>query len=169
MTTITQLRNIETNATIVLNVEAPKLAQFRDAAVAGFTGGQTSFRNLLNGKTASVKGWVLEVVEEKKVEAEVTSTFNAVAALEAMNVDVIKEAKTETYGTIANKAGRFQLNPLRNGKFSVMFFPKKGVSGIAIALHAGHPSDVKSQYVKFGKMDAEAIMNLQANLTNSPL
>ncbi|CAL9994066.1 hypothetical protein VPHK397_0169 [Vibrio phage K397] len=161
MTTITQLRNIETSATIVINAEDSKLAQFRNATLEGFTGGQTSFRNMLNGKTASVKGWVLEEIEEVKVLK--VAEFNAVAILEDINVDVIKEAKTETYGTVVGQYGRTQINPLQNGKFSIMFFPKKDVDAQAVCDLVGR-GDVKAQYTKMGKVTRTELNELLANL-----
>ncbi|QZI90409.1 hypothetical protein MYOV003v1_p0085 [Vibrio phage 207E48.1] len=151
MNTLTQLRNIETNATIVINTADSVLAQFRNATLEGFTGGQSSYRNLVNAKTSSVKGWVLEVVQEEQEVKK--ATFNAVAILEYLCVDVIKEAKTETYGTINGQYGRTQINPLQNGKFSVMFFPKKGVDAQMVCNKLGR-GDVKSQYTKLGKVNA---------------
>ncbi|CAL9995374.1 hypothetical protein VPHK469_0187 [Vibrio phage K469] len=161
MTTITQLRNTETSAIIVINAADSVLAQFRDAAVAGFTGGQSSYRNMVNGKTASVKGWILEEIEEVKTLK--TAEFNAVAILEGLNVDVIKEAKTETYGTIVGQYGRTQINPLQNGKFSVMLFPKKDVDAQAVCDLVGR-GEVKSQYTKIGKLTGAELNTLISDL-----
>ncbi|AUR97861.1 hypothetical protein NVP1244A_159 [Vibrio phage 1.244.A._10N.261.54.C3] len=161
MTTITQLRNIETSAIIVINAADSKLAQFRDAAAAGFTGGQSSYRNMVNGKTAMVKGWVLEEIEE--VQILKVAEFNAVSILEELNVDVIKEAKTETYGTVVGQYGRTQINPLQNGKFSIMFFPKKDVDANMVCSLVGR-GDVKTQYTKFGKVNRTELNELLATL-----
>lgn len=65
MNTVTQLRNTETNATIVLDTNKTKAEQYRDAVLAGCPVGKTSFTNLSNAKIEQSKGWVYETVEVK--------------------------------------------------------------------------------------------------------
>lgn len=148
-------------STIELNVKLSKTEQFKEAVAQGFNAGKTSFINLINGKVEVVKGWVLRIIEEVK------TTFNMLQALVRTGLEFskIKEAKTETYGTIIVGQGRLQLNPLQNGTFSVMFFPKKqadeAVVSSAVKTFGG---DVKSQYTKFGKMNLQTIDALIASL-----
>lgn len=162
--TITNLRNIETSATITLDTTATKAAMFKAAQEAGFTGGKTSFTNLVNGKTESVKGWVFETIIVQPVVAPVApvrgnSNFDAVAALKGIGCDVIKQAKTETYGTIKCGNFRIQANPLRNGLFSVMVFPYKGTTSEELAMFFTNAT-VKSQYLKLGKLTAVEICEI---------
>lgn len=161
-TTITGLRNVETNATIVIDVTATKTAQFKAAVNDGFTGGKTSFSNLINGVTENVKGWVFDIIVVEPVApavAPIRGNFNAVAALKGIGCDVIKEAKTETYGTIRCGNFRIQANPLRNGLFSVMVFPYKGTTADELAVFFTNAT-VKSQYLKLGKLSAVEICEI---------
>lgn len=163
-TTITGLRNTETAATIVLDTSATKSEMFKAAQEAGFTGGKTSFNNLVNGKTESVKGWVFETIIVKRIASPVApvrgdKNFDAVAALKGIGCDVIKQAKTETYGTIKCGKFRIQANPLRNGLFSVMVFPYKGTTSEELAKFFTNAT-VKSQYLKLGKLSAVEICEI---------
>jgi hypothetical protein len=74
----------------------------------------------------------------------------------------VVEANTETYGTIVVGKGRIQLNPLNNGSFSVMVFPKKGYDNTDIVKAAG--GEAKAQYVKMGKLTAKDVQTLVSKL-----
>lgn len=158
-------KTLITNGTISfeLNTEVAKVEMFRIAQAAGFTGGKTSFMNLLNGKVKATNGFTLVeqvVVDDKAVVAK---TADKVGMLKNLDHDIhIVEASTETYGTIVVGKGRIQLNPLNNGSFSVMVFPKKGYANEDIVKAAG--GEAKAQYVKMGKLSADAVEALVSKL-----
>ncbi|HIC4115681.1 TPA: hypothetical protein ACW4JH_000104 [Salmonella enterica] len=157
-------KTLITNGTISfeLNTEVAKVEMFRIAQAAGFTGGKTSFMNLLNGKVKSTNGFTLveQVVVDKAVVAK---TADKVGMLKNLGHDIhIVEASTETYGTIVVGKGRIQLNPLNNGSFSVMVFPKKGYDNTDIVKAVG--GEAKAQYVKMGKLSADAVEALVSKL-----
>lgn len=157
-------KTLITNGTISfeLNTEVAKVEMFRIAQAAGFTGGKTSFMNLLNGKVKETSGFTL--VQQTVVDqAVVAKTADKVSMLKDLGNDIhVVEANTETYGTIVVNKGRIQLNPLNNGTFSVMVFPKKGYDNTDIVKAAG--GEAKSQYVKMGKLDAKAVQTLVSSL-----
>lgn len=153
-------KTLITNGTISfeLNNEVAKVEMFRIAQAAGFTGGKTSFMNLLSGKVKATNGFTLveQVVVDKAVVAK---TADKVSMLKDLGHDIhVVEATTETYGTINVGKGRVQLNPLNNGTFSVMVFPKKGYANEDIVKAAG--GEAKTQYVKMGKLDAKEVERL---------
>ncbi|WPJ72174.1 hypothetical protein DEEACLCL_00157 [Salmonella phage CRW-SP2] len=153
-------KTLITNGTISfeLNTEVAKMEMFRIAQAAGYTGGKTSFMNLLNGKVESTNGFSLvkQVVVDKAVVAK---TADKVGMLKDLGHDIhVVEATTETYGTINVGKGRIQLNPLNNGSFSVMVFPKKGYANEDIVKAAG--GEAKTQYVKMGKLVAKEVDSL---------
>lgn len=157
-------KTLITNGTISfeLNTEVAKMEMFRIAQAAGFTGGKTSFMNLLNGKIESTNGFSLveQVVVDKAVVAK---TADKVSMLKDLGNDIhVVEASTETYGTIPAGKGRIQLNPLNNGSFSVMVFPKKGYANDDIVKAAG--GEAKTQYVKMGKLTAKEVQSLVSKL-----
>lgn len=157
-------KTLITNGTISfeLNHEVAKIEMFRIAQAAGFTGGKTSFMNLLSGKVESTSGFKL--VEQVVVDqAVVAKTADKVGMLKDLGHDIhVVEANTETYGTIVTEKGRVQLNPLNNGTFSVMVFPKKGYANDDIVKAAG--GEAKSQYVKMGKLSASEVQSLVTDL-----
>lgn len=157
-------KTLITNGTISfeLNAEVAKVEMFRIAQAAGFTGGKTSFMNLLNGKVKATNGFTL--VEQTVIDkAVVAKSADKVGMLKDLGNDIhVVEANTETYGTIVAGKGRIQLNPLNNGTFSVMVFPKKGYANDDIVKAAG--GEAKSQYVKMGKLSAKDVQGLVSKL-----
>lgn len=155
---------IVTNGTISfdLNTEISKAEMFKIAVESGFEGGKTSFMNLLNGKTSEVKGFSIKPVVIEVAKETNLSDFNPTLVLANLSTVTgmevkIKEAKTETYGTVNGKYGRTQLNPLAKGGYSLMFFPKKGwhETEVQALLNDG---EIKGQYLKLGKKtEAETI------------
>jgi hypothetical protein len=96
-------------------------------------------------------------------KAVVAKTADKVGMLKGLGHDIhVVEANTETYGTIVVGKGRIQLNPLNNGSFSVMVFPKKGYANEDIVKAAG--GEAKTQYVKMGKLSADAVEALVSKL-----
>lgn len=157
-------KTLITNGTISfeLNTEVAKIEMFRIAQAAGFTGGKTSFMNLLSGKVKATNGFSLveQVVVDKAVVAK---TADKVGMLKNLGHDIhVVDATTETYGTIAVGKGRIQLNPLNNGNFSVMVFPKKGYANDDIVKAVGGES--KTQYVKLGKLNPKEVEKLVSKL-----
>lgn len=157
-------KTLITNGTISfeLNTEVAKVEMFRIAQAAGFTGGKTSFMNLLAGKVKATNGFSLveQVVVDKAVVAK---TADKVGMLKNLGHDIhVVDATTETYGTIAVGKGRIQLNPLNNGNFSVMVFPKKGYANDDIVKAVGGES--KTQYVKLGKLNPKEVEKLVSKL-----
>ena len=145
-----------------LNTEVAKVEMFRIAQAAGFTGGKTSFMNLLAGKVKATNGFTLveQVVVDKAVVAK---TADKVGMLKNLGHDIhVVDATTETYGTIAVGKGRIQLNPLNNGNFSVMVFPKKGYANEDIVKAVG--GEAKTQYVKLGKLNPKEVEKLVSKL-----
>lgn len=153
-------KTLITNGTVSfeLNTEVTKAEMFRIAQEAGFTGGKTSFANLINGKVKATNGF--SMVEQVVVdEAVAVKTAGKVDMLKDLGHDIhVVEATTETYGTIVTNKGRVQLNPLNNGTFSVMVFPKKGYANADIVKAAG--GTAKSQYVKMGKLTDKQVQKL---------
>lgn len=157
-------KTLITNGTISfeLNADVAKVEMFRIAQAAGFTGGKTSFMNLLNGKVKATNGFTLveQIVVDKAVVAK---SADKVTMLKDLGHDIhVVAANTETYGTILTGKGRIQLNPLNNGAFSVMVFPKKGYANEDIVKAAG--GTAKSQYVKMGKLNANEVESLVTKL-----
>lgn len=156
------MTTIITNGTVAfeLNNEVSKSEMFKIAQDAGFTGGKTSFNNLINGKSAEVCGFHME---EQQVLETATNAQDKVGMLKNLGHDIhVVEANTETYGTILVGKGRIQLNPLKNGSFSVLVFPKKGYANEDILKLAGGES--KTQYVKMGKLTPKQVEKLVAKL-----
>lgn len=157
-------KTLITNGTISfeLNTEVAKVEMFRIAQAAGFTGGKTSFMNLLSGKVKATNGFTLveQVVVDKAVVAK---TADKVGMLKNLGHDVhVVQATTETYGTIAVGKGRIQVNPLNNGNFSVLVFPKKGYANEDIVKAVGGES--RTQYVKMGKLTEKEVDKLVSKL-----
>lgn len=124
------IKTIITNGSVSfeLNTEVSKAEMFRIAQEAGFQGGKTSFMNLLSGKTETACGFTMkdQIVVDQAVVAK---SSDKVSMLKMFGLDIhIVEAKTETYGTLNVGKGRVQLNPLNNGTYSVMVFPKKATT-----------------------------------------
>ena len=153
-------KTIFTNGTVSfeLNTEVSKAEMFKIAQAAGFTGGKTSFNNLMNGKVEMACGF--EMIDQIVVdEAVVKTAADKVSMLKMFGLNIhVVEAKTETYGTLNVGKGRVQLNPLNNGTYSVMVFPKKGYDNSDILKAVG--GDSKSQYVKMGKMTLVEVQNM---------
>ena len=146
------IKTIITNGSVSfeLNTEVSKAEMFRIAQEAGFQGGKTSFMNLLSGKTETACGFTMkdQIVVDQAVVAK-SSDKVSMLKMFGLNIHIV-EAKTETYGTLNVGKGRVQLNPLNNGTYSVMVFPKKGYDNTDILKAVG--GDSKSQYVKMGKL-----------------
>lgn len=162
MTTIN--KEIITNGAVSFNLnrDLTKAALWEQAQAAGFTGGRTSFMNLLSGKAKSACGFEIQIqVPVAKTEKAARPTVNKTDALATLaaaskrEVNVI-EAKTETYGTVSTSKGRVQVNPMNNGTFSLMFFPLKGVDMAEVATLLGE-GNVKSQYMTLGKKDLASV------------
>lgn len=121
------IKTIITNGSVSfeLNTEVSKAEMFRIAQEAGFQGGKTSFMNLLSGKTETACGFTMkdQIVVDQAVVAK-SSDKVSMLKMFGLNIHIV-EAKTETYGTLNVGKGRVQLNPLNNGTYSVMVFPKK--------------------------------------------
>lgn len=154
------IKTIITNGSVSfeLNTEVSKAEMFRIAQEAGFQGGKTSFMNLLSGKTETACGFTMkdQIVVDQAV---VSKSSDKVSMLKMFGLNIhIVEAKTETYGTLNVGKGRVQLNPLNNGTYSVMVFPKKGYDNTDILNAVG--GDSKSQYVKMGKMTLIEVQNM---------
>lgn len=154
------IKTIITNGSVSfeLNTEVSKAEMFRIAQEAGFQGGKTSFMNLLSGKTETACGFTMkdQIVVDQAVVAK---SSDKVSMLKMFGLDIhIVEAKTETYGTLIVGKGRVQLNPLNNGTYSVMVFPKKGYDNTDILKAVG--GDSKSQYVKMGKLTLIEVQNM---------
>lgn len=154
------IKTIITNGSVSfeLNTEVSKAEMFRIAQEAGFQGGKTSFMNLLSGKTEPACGFTMkdQIVVDQAVVAK---SSDKVSMLKMFGLDIhIVEAKTETYGTLIVGKGRVQLNPLNNGTYSVMVFPKKGYDNTDILKAVG--GDSKSQYVKMGKLTLIEVQNM---------
>ncbi|AUG87841.1 hypothetical protein HOS54_gp108 [Klebsiella phage Menlow] len=154
------IKTIITNGSVSfeLNTEVSKAEMFRIAQEAGFQGGKTSFMNLISGKTEVACGFTMkdQIVVDQAV---VTKSSDKVSMLKMFGLNIhIVEAKTETYGTLNVGKGRVQLNPLNNGTYSVMVFPKKGYDNTDILNAVG--GDSKSQYVKMGKMTLIEVQNM---------
>ncbi|ANM47291.1 hypothetical protein FDI76_gp104 [Serratia phage vB_Sru_IME250] len=154
------IKTIITNGSVSfeLNTEVSKAEMFRIAQEAGFQGGKTSFMNLLSGKTETACGFTMkdQIVVDQAVVAK---SSDKVSMLKMFGLDIhIVEAKTETYGTLNVGKGRVQLNPLNNGTYSVMVFPKKGYDNTDILKAVG--GDSKSQYVKMGKLTLIEVQNM---------
>ncbi len=145
-----------------LNTEVSKAEMFRIAQEAGFQGGKTSFMNLLSGKTETACGFTMkdQIVVDQAVVAK-SSDKVSMLKMFGLNIHIV-EAKTETYGTLNVGKGRVQLNPLNNGTYSVMVFPKKGYDNTDILKAVG--GDSKSQYVKMGKLTAKDVQTLVGKL-----
>lgn len=156
--------------TIEINLEATKAVTWAQAQEAGFPGGRTSFMNLLNSKVTSACGFEMQtqtVVEETPVLTDTKIALDKVKMLKSLDMEVhVVEATTETYGTVACRIGRIQLNPLSNGKFSVMVFPKKGYSTADAYDVVGTEfnRNMKSQYVALGKLTASEVEALNTKL-----
>ncbi|UPW36094.1 hypothetical protein T751_00071 [Klebsiella phage T751] len=154
------IKTIITNGSVSfeLNTEVSKAEMFRIAQEAGFQGGKTSFMNLLSGKTETACGFTMkdQIVVDQAV---VSKSSDKVSMLKMFGLNIhIVEAKTETYGTLNVGKGRVQLNPLNNGTYSVMVFPKKGYDNTDILKAVG--GDSKSQYVKMGKLTLIEVQNM---------
>ncbi|QBQ78846.1 hypothetical protein HOV43_gp018 [Escherichia phage vB_EcoM_KWBSE43-6] len=154
------IKTIITNGSVSfeLNTEVSKAEMFRIAQEAGFQGGKTSFMNLLSGKTETACGFTMkdQIVVDQAV---VSKSSDKVSMLKMFGLNIhIVEAKTETYGTLNVGKGRVQLNPLNNGTYSVMVFPKKGYDNTDILNAVG--GDSKSQYVKMGKLTLIEVQNM---------
>lgn len=154
------IKTIITNGSVSfeLNTEVSKTEMFRIAQEAGFQGGKTSFMNLLSGKTETACGFTMkdQIVVDQAV---VSKSSDKVSMLKMFGLNIhIVEAKTETYGTLNVGKGRVQLNPLNNGTYSVMVFPKKGYDNTDILKAVG--GDSKSQYVKMGKLTLIEVQNM---------
>lgn len=145
-----------------LNKEVSRTEMFRIASESGFPGGKTSFMGLLAGRVEVACGF--KMVEQVVVDQHVVAkTADKVSMLEDLGHKIhVVEAVTETYGTISAGKGRIQLNPLVNGMFSVMVFPKKGYDNTDILNVAGGES--KTQYVKMGKLTADQVDTLVTKL-----
>lgn len=154
------IKTIITNGSVSfeLNTEVSKAEMFRIAQEAGFQGGKTSFMNLLSGKTEIACGFTMkdQIVVDQAVVAK-SSDKVSMLKMFGLNIHIV-EAKTETYGTLNVGKGRVQLNPLNNGTYSVMVFPKKGYDNTDILNAVG--GDSKSQYVKMGKMTLIEVHNM---------
>lgn len=154
------IKTIITNGSVSfeLNTEVSKAEMFRIAQEAGFQGGKTSFMNLLSGKTETACGFTMkdQIVVDQAVVAK-SSDKVSMLKMFGLNIHIV-EAKTETYGTLNVGKGRVQLNPLNNGTYSVMVFPKKGYDNTDILNAVG--GDSKSQYVKMGKMTLIEVQNM---------
>ncbi|WPJ48864.1 hypothetical protein RCIP0012_00082 [Klebsiella phage RCIP0012] len=154
------IKTIITNGSVSfeLNTEVSKAEMFRIAQEAGFQGGKTSFMNLLSGKTEVACGFTMkdQIVVDQAVVAK-SSDKVSMLKMFGLNIHIV-EAKTETYGTLNVGKGRVQLNPLNNGTYSVMVFPKKGYDNTDILNAVG--GDSKSQYVKMGKMTLIEVQNM---------
>lgn len=154
------IKTIITNGSVSfeLNTEVSKAEMFRIAQEAGFQGGKTSFMNLLSGKTETACGFTMkdQIVVDQAVVAK-SSDKVSMLKMFGLNIHIV-EAKTETYGTVNVGKGRVQLNPLNNGTYSVMVFPKKGYDNTDILNAVG--GDSKSQYVKMGKMTLIEVQNM---------
>ncbi|WVX98348.1 hypothetical protein PLAPEKGO_00049 [Klebsiella phage KP6] len=154
------IKTIITNGSVSfeLNTEVSKAEMFRIAQEAGFQGGKTSFMNLLSGKTETACGFTMkdQIVVDQAVVAK-SSDKVSMLKMFGLNIHIV-EAKTETYGTLNVGKGRVQLNPLNNGTYSVMVFPKKGYDNTDILNAVG--GDSKSQYVKMGKLTLIEVQNM---------
>lgn len=154
------IKTIITNGSVSfeLNTEVSKAEMFRIAQEAGFQGGKTSFMNLISGKTEVACGFTMkdQIVVDQAVVAK-SSDKVSMLKMFGLNIHIV-EAKTETYGTLNVGKGRVQLNPLNNGTYSVMVFPKKGYDNTDILNAVG--GDSKSQYVKMGKMTLIEVQNM---------
>ncbi len=154
------IKTIITNGSVSfeLNTEVSKAEMFRIAQEAGFQGGKTSFMNLLSGKTEIACGFTMkdQIVVDQAVVAK-SSDKVSMLKMFGLNIHIV-EAKTETYGTLNVGKGRVQLNPLNNGTYSVMVFPKKGYDNTDILNAVG--GDSKSQYVKMGKLTLIEVQNM---------
>lgn len=154
------IKTIITNGSVSfeLNTEVSKAEMFRIAQEAGFQGGKTSFMNLLSGKTEIACGFTMkdQIVVDQAVVAK-SSDKVSMLKMFGLNIHIV-EAKTETYGTLNVGKGRVQLNPLNNGTYSVMVFPKKGYDNSDILNAVG--GDSKSQYVKMGKLTLIEVQNM---------
>ncbi|AUV59122.1 hypothetical protein HOS86_gp006 [Klebsiella phage vB_KpnM_KpS110] len=154
------IKTIITNGSVSfeLNTEVSKAEMFRIAQEAGFQGGKTSFMNLLSGKTETACGFTMkdQIVVDQAVVAK-SSDKVSMLKMFGLNIHIV-EAKTETYGTLNVGKGRVQLNPLNNGTYSVMVFPKKGYDNTDILKAVG--GDSKSQYVKMGKLTLIEVQNM---------
>ena len=154
------IKTIITNGSVSfeLNTEVSKAEMFRIAQEAGFQGGKTSFMNLISGKTEVACGFTMkdQIVVDQAVVAK-SSDKVSMLKMFGLNIHIV-EAKTETYGTLNVGKGRVQLNPLNNGTYSVMVFPKKGYDNTDILNAVG--GDSKSQYVKMGKLTLIEVQNM---------
>ena len=154
------IKTIITNGSVSfeLNTEVSKAEMFRIAQEAGFQGGKTSFMNLLSGKTEIACGFTMkdQIVVDQAVVAK-SSDKVSMLKMFGLNIHIV-DAKTETYGTLNGGKGRGQLNPLNNGTYSVMVFPKKGYDNSDILNAVGGES--KSQYVKMGKLTLIEVQNM---------
>lgn len=162
---------IITNGTVAFNLnrDLTKAALWEQAQEAGFTGGRTSFMNLLSGKAKSACGFEIQVqvpvAKPEKVAKTAVNKTEALATLASLlkrEVHVV-EAKTETYGTVATTKGRMQVNPMNNGTYSLMFFAAKGTALQEVADLLGE-GNVKSQYMTLGKKSAADVTAIIAKL-----
>ncbi len=149
MTTITQLRNIETSATIVINTEISKAAQLKEASTKGFVASVASYSNLTNGKTDMVKGWVIETVAPVKV---VTS--------EVVGIEGFRTGKSGIMA-INTESGRIVVTPTKQG-FRAKLSVNKANNAEAISKTVG--GKVKGHYIRFGQMLMSEINTLVASL-----
>lgn len=149
-----------TNGTtsIVLNRSESILANFRHAATNGFNGGQTSFRNLWNGKVDSVKGFKLVEVETKVQKVVKAARVNlnasreqAIEMVKAVKEDInIVGAERQVYATTRNSKGRVQLDPKADGTFRVALYENSKHTQedlVDLFKKFGVECEVKSQYV----------------------
>lgn len=168
---MTKSIEIITNGTVsfTLNRDLTKAELWTQAQEAGFSGGRTSFMNLLSGKAKAACGFEIQVQApvaqpEKAAKVAVNKTEALVTLGKALDKKVnVVEAKTETYGTITTGKGRIQINPVNNGNFSLMFFPLKGVDMEEVATLLGE-GKVKSQYITLGKKSVENITSIITKL-----
>lgn len=148
-----------------LNTEISKAEMFKTAQEFGFTGGKTSFNNLVTGKVTAACGFVLQELVEAPVLTAAPADSSKVSVLENLKAIkefasmIIKAANTETYATFQVGMGRVQISPVKNNQFSVMVFPRKGYVSEEVVEAAGF-GEVKSQYAKLPTMDVNGLRNL---------
>lgn len=157
MNTVAKFVNQETGKSLTIVVSESKAEMYREVSIKGMEIGKTSFMKLVGGKVSEACGWTVQFAPETIEEIAADSSLQElVEVLAKIGVETnTKVAKTEQYVTFKVKEGRIQANPTKGGKYSLMFFPRKGFGPDEITKFS--VAEVKSQYTRLEPMTANSI------------
>ncbi len=158
MATITTLFNTNTNTTIVLNQDASKAEQFRDAVVKGCDLGKTSFFYLITGKQQESKGWVLKQVEETVETIAASSAEELVALLAGKNVESHVSETNDNMVSVHTAYGRIRVRICKTD-LSLKFYPSKGFDSSDIAKLGFEVTKNKSSYSRLAAVSVQEFLS----------